>query len=232
MTRSSRPPRGPRDEPGVLADRIVRAARHSFGELGWAGTTIRGVARAADVDAALVHYYFASKEALLDAAMTPPVEWILAVAESVQAPIEQRGEAIVRSMLRAWSTPDIADALRSIVLTAAHVPAARERLQFVVTTAIVDAAAEQLDDEERTVRAALVASHVIGVALMRSVWEVEPLHSMSDDALVELLAPTIQRYLVDPLPSTSADASDPSDPKRRSRSAPPSGSGRRTGGGR
>lgn len=213
----------------MLADRIVRAARHSFGELGWAGTTMRGVARAADVDAALVHYYYASKEALLAAAMTPPAEWILSVAESVQTPIEQRGEAIVRAMLRAWSTPDIADALRSIVLTAAHVPAARERLQLVVTTAIVDAAAAQLDDKERTVRAALVASHVIGVALMRSVWEVEPLRSMDEEDVVALLAPTIQRYLVDPLPSTRAR---PPDVDQTRRSASPTSSGHRPRGGR
>lgn len=205
VARSTRPSRGPRDEPGVLADRIVRVARHSFGEHGWAGTSIRGVARGADVDPALVHYYFDSKEALLDAAMTPPPEWLLSVAESVQAPIDRRGEAIVRAMLRAWSTPDIADALRSIVLTAAHVPAARERLRFVVSTALVEAAAAQLDDDERVVRASLVASHVIGVALVRSVWEIEPLATMDDDRLVTLLAPTIQRYLVAPLPDVGRD---------------------------
>lgn len=185
----------------MLADRIVRAARRSFGDHGWGGTTIRGVARAAGVDPALVHYYFSSKEELLDAAMTPPPEWILSVADSVQAPIDRRGEAIVRAMLRAWSTPDIAEALRSIILTAAHVRAARERLRFVVTTALVGAAAAQLDDDERVVRASLVASHVIGVALVRNVWEIEPLAAIDDERLVALLAPTIQRYLVEPLPA-------------------------------
>lgn len=183
----------------MLAESIVRAARHSFGEHGWAGTTIRGIARAAGVDPALVHYYFSSKEALLDAAMTPPPEWILSVAGSVEAPIDARGEAIVRAMLRAWSTPDIADALRSIVLTAAHVPAARDHLRYVIATALVGAAAAHLDDDERVVRASLVASHVIGVALVRSVWEIEPLATIDDERLVALIAPTIQRYLVEPL---------------------------------
>ena len=63
---------GPRDERGVLAARILRAARDAFAENGWAGTTIRSIARAADVDPALVYHYFGSKEGLLDAATTPP----------------------------------------------------------------------------------------------------------------------------------------------------------------
>jgi hypothetical protein len=47
---------GPRDERGVLAARIVAAAREEFAEHGWAGTTLRAVARAADVDPALVYH--------------------------------------------------------------------------------------------------------------------------------------------------------------------------------
>jgi AcrR family transcriptional regulator len=35
---------GPRDERGVLAARILAAARDEFAEHGWAGTTIRAVA--------------------------------------------------------------------------------------------------------------------------------------------------------------------------------------------
>lgn len=45
---------GPRDERGVLAARIAAAARDEFAVHGWAGTTIRAVARRADVDPALV----------------------------------------------------------------------------------------------------------------------------------------------------------------------------------
>ena len=63
---------GPRDERGVLAARILTAAREAFAQTGWAGTTIRAVAREADVDPALVYHYFASKEGLLDAATAPP----------------------------------------------------------------------------------------------------------------------------------------------------------------
>ena len=77
---------GPRDERGVLSARIVEAARDEFADHGWAGATIRAVARAADVDPALVYHYFGSKEGLLDAATNPPQTWLDSVAEVWTAP--------------------------------------------------------------------------------------------------------------------------------------------------
>ena len=63
---------GPRDERGVLAARILAAARESFAEHGLAGTSVRAIARSADVDPALVYHYYGSKNGLLDACTTPP----------------------------------------------------------------------------------------------------------------------------------------------------------------
>ena len=65
------PTPGPRDERGVMSARILAAAREGFAHQGWAGTTIRAVARAADVDPALIYHYYGSKEGLLDAATEP-----------------------------------------------------------------------------------------------------------------------------------------------------------------
>lgn len=81
MARNATTP-GPRDEKGVLAGRIVGAARDEFAQHGSAGTTIRAVARAADVDPALVYHYFGSKEGLLDAATNPPQRWLESVAHT------------------------------------------------------------------------------------------------------------------------------------------------------
>jgi Tetracyclin repressor-like, C-terminal domain len=52
-----------------------------------------------------------------------------------------------------------------------------------------------VDDDERTLRASLVGSQVIGLAMLRWLWEIEPLASLSDDRLTALVAPTLQRYL-------------------------------------
>ena len=74
---------------------IEQAARASFAERGWAGTTLRGIARDVGVDPALVHYYFSSKEELLDAVTTPPPAWIESIRATNSAPIQARGEAMV-----------------------------------------------------------------------------------------------------------------------------------------
>src|ERR1700709_261302 len=77
VARRSKPPTpGPRNERGVLAARILAEARTAFADKGYAGTTMRAVARAADVDAALVYHYYGSKERLLDAATTPPQSFL------------------------------------------------------------------------------------------------------------------------------------------------------------
>ena len=111
---------GPRDERGVLQARILNAARHEFATHGWAGTTIRAVARAADVDPALVYHYFGSKERLLDAATDPPARWLESVAESWATPRDELGPRLVRTVLGAWTDDEIGPVLRAVVLTAAH----------------------------------------------------------------------------------------------------------------
>jgi AcrR family transcriptional regulator len=57
---------------GEIAEQILTAARTSFATRGYAGTTLRDVAAAANVDRALVTYYFTSKAGLLAAAIEPP----------------------------------------------------------------------------------------------------------------------------------------------------------------
>ncbi len=48
-------------------------------------------------------------------------------------------------------------------------------------------------------RAVLIGSHIVGIALARYVVLVEPLASLPSADVVELLAPTFQRFLVEPL---------------------------------
>ena len=113
-------PPGPRDERGVLAARILTAARDEFAQNGWAGTTIRAVARSADVDPALIYHYFGSKEALLDAATAPPQRWLEGVAKTWSTPVDALGAELLRLMLGAWADDEIGPVLRAVLLSAAH----------------------------------------------------------------------------------------------------------------
>ncbi len=188
-------PPGPRDERGVLAARIVTAARDQFAEDGWAGTTIRAVARSADVDPALVYHYFGSKEGLLDAATNPPQKWLESIAEVWTTPIQQLGKALITLLLASWADDEIGPTLRAILQTAAHEPSTREKLRRVVEGSLMGVSKLGSDERDRLVRSGLVGSQMMGFALMRYVWKIEPVASMSDDEVIAAIAPNLQRYV-------------------------------------
>jgi len=186
---------GPRDERGVLAARIVAAARDEFAEHGWAGTAIRAVARAADVDPALIYHYFGSKEGLLDAVTTPPQKWLDSVAKTWATPKAGLGEQLIRNVLNIWTDEDVGPALRAVVLTAAHEPKTREKLRLIVESGLIGGSTLGDDEGERLRRSGLIASQLIGFALLRYVWKIEPIASMPDDEVVAAMAPNLQRYV-------------------------------------
>jgi AcrR family transcriptional regulator len=186
---------GPRDERGVLAARILAAARDEFAQHGWAGSTIRAVARAADVDPALVYHYFGSKEGLLDAATNPPQKWLESVAKVWTTPVDQLGAALIRLLLSSWADDEIGPTLRAILQTAAHEPATREKLRRVVEGSLMGVSGLGTDERDRLVRSGLVSSQMMGFALMRYVWKIEPIASMSDDEAIAAVSPNLQHYV-------------------------------------
>ena len=192
-------PPGPRDERGVLSNRILVAARQAFADTGYAGTTMRAVARAADVDPALVYHYFGSKEALLDAATAPPQRWLESVAATWNTPAPHLGEALIRLMLDAWADDEIGPVLRAILQTAAHESATREKLRLIVERSLIGVSQLGVDEAGRQTRSGLISSQIMGLAMMRYVWRIEPIASMSKDALVAAVAPNLQRYISDDL---------------------------------
>jgi AcrR family transcriptional regulator len=186
---------GPRDERGVLAARILAAARDEFAEHGWAGTAIRAVARAADVDPALIYHYFGSKEGLLDAATAPPQKWLDSVVATWATPKADLGRQLVRNVLLSWSDEEIGPVLRAITLTAAHETKTRDKLRAVIERGLIGESTLGTDEDERLRRSGLIASQLIGFALLRYVWKIEPIASMSDDEVIAAMAPNLQRYV-------------------------------------
>lgn len=186
---------GPRDLRGVLAARILAEARASFAEHGYAGTTVRAVARTAGVDPALVFHYYGSKENLLDVATTPPPSFLDQIVIAWQTPPAQLGEQLVRQMLQNWQNPEHEPILRAVMQIAGNEPAIREKLRQIIQRSMMGPSAQALSEDERALRSGLVAAQLMGLAFMRFVWKIEPLASLDDDAVVAAIAPTIQRYL-------------------------------------
>lgn len=186
---------GPRDERGVLSARILAAARDEFAQHGWAGTTIRAVARAADVDPALVYHYFGSKERLLDAATDPPQKFLDNVAKVWATPTQQLGRALIEVLLANWADEEIGPTLRAILQTAAHEQTTREKLGRVVASSLMGVSHIGSDERDRLVRSGLISSQLMGFGLMRYIWKIEPIASMSEQEAIAALGPNLQRYV-------------------------------------
>ncbi len=192
-------PRGRRKGSPDTRSAILAAARSSFAELGFAGTTIRAVAASAGVDAALVHHYFGTKDELFLAALELPVDPRKLMGPAIAGPIEQAAERFLGIFLSVWDDPDLSPSLIAVARGIMD-PAGSRLLTEGVLPVVIEpiGAALGIDDPQR--RMSLVASQVIGLILMRYVLAVEPLASMSREQLITIYGPTLQRYLTGDLP--------------------------------
>jgi AcrR family transcriptional regulator len=196
--------RGPKTERGVLTEAIVTAARGSFARNGYAATSMRSIAQQVGVDPRLVGYYFTSKQALLEACLNPPPGFLEGVAQVTTSDLETRGRSLVSFLLTSWEDPASSEVLRSIMLIAAHQPIALERLQLVVRGSLINAVTASLADQERLIRGGLVATQMLGLAMTRYIWRIEPIVSMPRSDVIDYIAPTIQRYLTGSLTTDRA----------------------------
>jgi len=71
-------------------------------------------------------------------------------------------------------------------------------LRDFVSREVLGRLARALDLDEPQLRASLVASQLVGLAMLRYVIRLEPIASARADDIVAWLGPTLQRYLTDP----------------------------------
>lgn len=182
--------------PGKLDTRgeILAAARRQFAAKGYAGATIRAIAAAAGVDPALVHHYFGTKRELFVASLELPFDPLEVVA-AVRGDPGQAGERLVRTLLGIWETERGKAMMQSLLRSAlTDDQVLRTLRQFMVETVLAPILGEVASDRPQ-LRAALLASQVMGLAIVRYVVRVEPLASADAATVVAAVAPTLQRYL-------------------------------------
>jgi len=180
---------------------ILETARRLFAEQGFEGTSLRGIAREAGVDPAMVHHFFNGKDELFALSVALPVD-PEKVLEGVDEHLpEVRGEAIVRAVLRVWESPaqhSLVAFLRGTIGSKPKTLLLRELVSRAVLSRIM--AGVPGPPAEVALRGNLVATQMVGVMLVRYVVRLEPLASASPEDVVRLVAPTVQRYLTGELP--------------------------------
>jgi AcrR family transcriptional regulator len=187
--------RGPRADVEDTRGAILAAARARFSERGYDGTKLRDVAADADVDVALVSYFFGSKDGLFAASMALAVNPAELVAGLLEAGTDGLGERLLRTLLRLWDDPRSGSPFVALVRSAASHDRAAELLRGFVERELLGRIAAAIDAPEPELRAALTGSQLVGIIMARYVVRVEPLASCDPDTLVRAIGPTLQRYL-------------------------------------
>jgi AcrR family transcriptional regulator len=178
-------------------ERILAAARTDFSNSGYDGATIRGIAAQAKVDPALVLHYFESKDGVFRAAVQFPVDPAEFIPRLLAPGLDGLGDRLVRFFVETWDSPagrPLLGVIRSVV---GNEEAAAIMREFV-TREVLGRIANSLKLDQPQLRAGLVASQLIGLAMLRYVVRVEPLASASAEHVVAWLGPTLQLYLTDP----------------------------------
>ncbi|MEZ0577805.1 TetR family transcriptional regulator [Nocardioides sp. MH1] len=187
-------PRGRRPGRPDTKTAILVAARERFAAAGFGGTTIRAIATAAGVDAALVHHYFGSKDDLFVAALELPIDPRVVIGAAVAGPADEAAAKLLRTFVTVWDDPAFQPALLALVRRVLE-PGGDTLIRDGFLPVVLLPIGEQLGIDDPDLRMPLVASQVIGLIVARYVVRVEPLASLSVDELVAIYAPTIQRYL-------------------------------------
>lgn len=174
---------------------IVAAARSRFAEAGFDRASIRSIAAEAGVDPALIHHYFGTKKQLFTEVIALPVDPETALAPLADAPLDDLGETLLRTIVGIWDSPAGTGAIAVLrsVLAGGEDSLIRSFLIDVALRGVRARVDDAVGDGDE--RIALVVSQMIGVLATRKILLLEPVASMSIDQLAVAVAPTLQRYL-------------------------------------
>ncbi|MEV4112368.1 TetR family transcriptional regulator [Nonomuraea sp. NPDC049695] len=159
------------------------AARALFAELGFERTTIRAVAKAAEVDPALVMQYFGSKQQLFQQAVrvTPVGDGELTAEELVE-------QLLGTLNVKMGALPQSSLAMMRSMLT--HPEAAASARQVLGSQ--IDRLAEAIPAEDARLRAALMTTIMLGIAVGHQLLELEELREVPQDEIARLLRPSLR----------------------------------------
>jgi AcrR family transcriptional regulator len=188
--------RPPRTESADTRDRILAAAREEFSERGYDKTSVRGIAKAAGVDPALVHHYFGTKEQVFEAAVEIAAAPALNAPDTIaEGPLDGVGERLTRYIFGVWENPATRMPLLAIVRSAVNNETAAAVFRRLVAAQLLRRIAAQLDAPDAELRAELAAAQLVGTAMLRYVIKVEPLASADVEQIIAGVAPVVQGHL-------------------------------------
>jgi AcrR family transcriptional regulator len=202
MARTGRRPGSP-----DTRERVRRAAQEAFAEAGFEQASIRGIARRAGVDPALVHHYFGSKEALFVASTQLPEALGGRLPAALSGDRATLGDRLARLALSLWEEEQTRLVMLGIARSATSDPRAASALRGLLEATLLPSV-RALGVDRPELRATLAWSQLVGLALARYVLKVGALSEVEPDRLAAILGPMLQRTLSAPLDEPAPSVAD------------------------
>ncbi|WP_326603939.1 TetR family transcriptional regulator [Streptomyces sp. NBC_01799] len=174
---------------GTGRDAILRAARRAFTQRPYAEVTIRGIAADAGVSPSLVVKHFGRKEELFNIV----ADFGPAAAELFDAPLDTLGRHMVVTLVRRRRELK-SDPLLRVVFSLGNQDERsllRDRFHEQVTEALI----ARLPGRERTLRAELIAGHLLGLGATLSLHREGAGSLATPEHLADLYAPALQTLI-------------------------------------
>ncbi len=120
------------------------------------------------------------------------------------------GERLTRVTLETLGDPETRSDLIALARAGASGGKAAAGLKTFVEQDIVDRLAGVIGVPDARLRANLITSYLLGIAINRYVVRLDPIASLSEDEVVRLVAPTVQDWLTPtkPLPGSKSSSAD------------------------
>jgi AcrR family transcriptional regulator len=198
---------GRRPGPSSTRGQIVAAAASCFATAGYDATSVRRVAADAGVDPALVRRFFGGKEQLFTEVASALIDPARAVAAVASGPAEAAGARLLRYFLALLGDVDAPGPFLGLIRCAVTSEHAAGLLRQFLAERVLGEIAAGLDADRPELRAALVASQLVGLAVARYAVRLAPLTAAGADELVRWAGPVLQYYLTGTEPAPKEEQS-------------------------
>ncbi|MBA2560090.1 MAG: TetR/AcrR family transcriptional regulator [Propionibacteriales bacterium] len=190
---------------------IIAAAESEFTAKGFDRVSMRGIAKVAGVDPALVHHYFDSKDDVLLATLDVPFDPREVIPAMTREGAEGLGLRIARRFVSIWDDPDNQVRLVAILRASMSSDVAADLLRSGLVRMIITPISDVIDAPDAVLRAQCVGSQLLGLAMARYVLRLEPLASAQPGVVVAQIGPTLQRYIDGHLPRGVDESAQPAE---------------------
>lgn len=172
---------------------VLAAAQRTFERVGYAAATIRGIARDAAVDPALVHRWFGDKRGLFLATMRSGFDPVAVIERLVAGGPDNLGPRIALTAMSVWESPMGRSWVELVRRSPGMLPAAVGFLNDPITAAAMRLLG--LSEAEARLRVAVVESIMVGTVTTRYMTRLEPLASMPREEVTRIMAPLLQHAI-------------------------------------